>query len=650
MTTNRIDAAGPVDTSRSPLVQLQTLPLGGLSFKPGFWTGVQATNRQVSLKHGYDMLKQAGNFHNFKLAAGAESGHYMGMNFLDEDVYKWLEALAWEMGRATDDELRRMADEVIALISAAQEPSGYLNSYYQVVEPDRKWADLDFGHELYCAGHLFQAAVAFMRALDDGRLLQVACRLADHIASVFGPGKKEGACGHPEVEMALVELYRATGDETYLKLAHFFIDQRGEKRMRGLGANGPEYHQDHVPVREAEEAAGHAVRQMYLANGIADVYMETGEQDLLEVAHRLWRDITSTKMYVTGGVGSRYDGEAFGEAYELPTDQCYCETCAAIGSLMWNWRLLLISGESRYADLIERVLYNGILSSPSLDGRHYFYVNPLMLRSGRYVRLSSNPPQGEALAGRPEWHSVACCPPNVMRLLSSLGHYFVTANDAGLQIHLYASFDANTRLLDNQPVALSVETDYPWQGQIRITLRQSGASPWQLSLRLPEWCQSFDLAVNDLRVQHPVLEKGYILLERSWRPGDVIELNLAMPPFLVESNPRVDATRGCLAIQRGPLVYCLEGCDQEAPGNLLDIQVDADQPLQVQWRDNLLGGIMTVEAAGYLADPGLWQGMLYLPSGKAPSATRRPVRLTAVPYYAWGNRGIGSMRVWIPRA
>jgi DUF1680 family protein len=574
----------------------------------------------------------------------------MGMNFLDEDVYKWLEALAWEMGRATDNELRRMADEVIALVSAAQEPSGYLNSYYQVVEPDRKWADLDFGHELYCAGHLFQAAVAFMRALDDGRLLQVACRLADHIASVFGPGKKEGACGHPEVEMALVELYRATGDETYLKLAQFFIDQRGKKRMRGLGANGPEYHQDHVPVREAEEVAGHAVRQMYLATGIADLYMETGEQALLEAAHRLWRDMTSTKMYVTGGVGSRYDGEAFGEAYELPSDQCYCETCAAIGSLMWNWRLLLISGESRHADLIERVLYNGILSSPSLDGRHYFYVNPLMLRSGRYVRLSSNPPQGETFAGRPEWHSVACCPPNVMRLLSSLEHYFVTANDTGLQIHLYASFDVNTRLVDNQPAALSVETDYPWQGQIRITLQQSGASPWQLGLRLPEWCQAFDLAVNDLRVQHPVLEKGYIWLERSWRPGDVIELNLAMPPFLVESNPRMDATRDCLAIQRGPLVYCLEGFDQEAPANLLDIQIDADQPLQVQWRDNLLGGIMTVEAAGYLADLEFWQGMLYQPSGIASGAIRRPVRLTAVPYFAWGNRGIGSMRVWIPRA
>jgi hypothetical protein len=492
--------------------------------------------------------------------------------------------------------------------------------------------------------------VAFERALGDDRLLKVARRLADHIASVFGPGKREGACGHPEIEMALVELYRATGDETYLKSAQFFIDQRGRKKMRGLGANGPEYHQDHVPVREAGEVAGHAVRQMYLAAGVADLYMETGEQALLEAVQRLWRDMTGTKMYVTGGVGSRYDGEAFGEAYELPSDQCYCETCAAIGSLMWNWRLLLITGQSCYAGLIERTLYNGILSSPGLDGRHYFYVNPLMLRGGHTLRLSSNPPQGETFAGRPEWHDVACCPPNVMRLLCSLEHYCVTVSAGGLQVQQYASLDVDTRLADHQTVALSVETGYPWHGQIRITLRQPGTSSWQLGLRLPEWCRSFDLALNGLPVEHPVLEKGYIVLERRWKRGDVIELTLSMPPFLVEPNPRVDATRDCLAIQRGPVVYCLEGCDQEVPGSLLDVRIDASQPLREQWQDHLLGGIMTVEAAGCLADPEPWQGALYRPAGTPSTATGRPVRLTAVPYYAWANRGIGSMRVWIPRA
>jgi DUF1680 family protein len=370
----------------------------------------------------------------------------------------------------------------------------------------------------------------------------------------------------------------------------------------------------------------------------------------VEAVDRLWQDMTATKMYLTGGVGSRYDGEAFGEAYELPPDQCYCETCAAIGSLMWNWRLLLITGEGRYADLIERTLYNGILSSPSLDGRHFFYANPLMLRSGRHVRLSSNRPQGEDFAGRPEWHSVACCPPNVMRLLASLEHYPVTSNAGGLQIHLYASFDVEAPLPGQHPAGLSVETEYPWQGHVRITVQQSGPDPWQLSLRLPGWCESFDLAVNGLPVQHPLLEKGYILLEQPWKAGDVIDLNLAMPPFLVAPNPRVDAIRDCLAIQRGPLVYCLESCDQEAPENLLDLQIDAGQPLQERWQDNLLGGVMTVEASGYLPGQAARPGELYQPFAETPSVARRPVRLTAIPYYAWGNRGVGGMRVWIPRA
>jgi len=640
--------AGPVDNSRSPYAILRTLPFGSVRITGGFWAVRQETNRKESLRHGYEMLEKAGNFHNLRLAAGRATGLYRGMHFADENVYKWLEAIAWELGNAPDDELQQLADEVIDLVSSAQQPDGYLNSYYQVVEPHRKWTDLDFGHELYCAGHLFQAAIAFKRALGDHRLLRTSQRLVDHIASIFGPGKREGACGHPEVEMALVELYRATRNETCLKLAQFFIDQRGKRRMRGLGANGPEYHQDHVPVREAQEVAGHAVRQMYLLAGATDLYLETGERALLEAIQRLWHDMTTTKMYITGGIGSRYDGEAFGEAYELPPDQCYCETCASIGSLMWNWRLLLLSGESCYADLIERTLYNGILSSPSLDGRHYFYVNPLMLRSGRYVRLSSNSPQGETLAGRPAWHSVACCPPNVMRLLSSLGHYFVTASVAGLQIHLYGTLKISAQISDGQKIVLSVKTDYPWQGYIQITAQETGSNAWELSLRLPEWCKSFDLDLNGHRVQNPRVEKGYLLLKRNWQPGDTVELNMAMAPFLVTPHPRVDAIRGCVAIQRGPIVYCLESCDQETPDNLLDVQIDVNQPLHTVWRDDLLGGLMIVEAAGYLADPQPWQGTLYQPLGNAPHTTRRALRLRAVPYYAWANRGIGSMRVWIP--
>jgi DUF1680 family protein len=641
-------APGPVDTGHSPFVRLQTLPLGAVRFGPGFWAGVQATNHTASLKHGYHMLETAGNFHNFRLAAGLARGEYRGRNFLDSDVYKWLEAVGWELAKGPDEELQGMADEAIRLVVAAQRPDGYLNCYVQVVQPDARWADMDHGHELYCAGYLFQAGVAFFRATGDRRLLDVSCRFADYICTVFGPGKRAAACGHPEVEMALVELYRATGEKRYLEMAQFFIDQRGQGKMAGYASYGPEYHQDHVPLRQAAAAEGHAVRQLYLTAGATDLFLETGERALWDAMLRLWDDIAGSKLYITGGVGSRYDGEAFGDSYELPSDQCYCETCASIADVQWNWRMLLATGESKYADLIERSLYNGILSSPALDGRHYFYVNPLMVRGGRYTRLSSNPPDGEEVSGRPAWHSVACCPPNVMRLFASLEHYFATVGAPGIQIHQYAPMEIGFSSPAGDRVALSIATEYPWQGHIHLTVKETGGAPWQLSLRRPEWCQTATLAVNGERVQQPTLQKGYFMLERAWRAGDSIDLDLAVEPVLVEPNPRVDAARGCLAIQRGPLVYCLESWDQATPGGLLDVELDSGAPLQSYWRGDLLGGVMVVEAGGYVLDLGEWQGRLYKPQGEPAHISRRPVRLTAIPYYAWGNRGIGSMRVWIP--
>ena len=643
-------ALGPVDNSLSTHSVLKTVPYHAVRIKDGFWADRQAINRQVSIKHGYEMLERAGNFHNLRMAAGWEIGNYIGMNFADEDVYKWLEALAWELGNRPDHELQRMADEVITLISAAQQPDGYLDSYYQVVEPHRKWANLDFGHELYCAGHLFQAAIAFHRGVGDDRLLQVSRRLADHINSVFGVGRREGTCGHPEVEMALVEFYRATGESKYLDLAQFFIDQRGKRKMKGMGSLGPEYHQDHVPVRQATEAVGHAVRQMYLLTGVTDLYMETGEQALLEAANRLWQDIIRSKLFVTGGVGSRYDGESFGESYELPPDQCYCETCASIGSLMWNWRLLLITGDSRYSDLIERTLYNGILSSPAFDGRHFFYVNPLMLRSGRSLRQSTNPPDGTSVSGRPEWHYVACCPPNVMRLFSSLSHYLATTGSNGIQIHQYASADVDLVFSPGRRAALSIETGYPWQGRVQLRINESDGSPWRLYLRSPGWCRAITISINGEALDAPEMEAGYLILDRVWQAGDVVQMELSMPPDLIQPNPRVDAVRGCLAIQRGPLIYCLESQDQAGQANLLDVAINPDRPLQARWRDDLLGGLMVVEADGYRLDPEPWKEQLYLPLNQQAGVEMDEVKLVALPYYAWGNRGLSSMRVWIPKA
>ena len=638
-------AKGPVDNSNSAHRSYQVLSNGAVKLTSGFWAERQMRNHKVSLKHAYAMLNKAGNLHNLKMAAGLESGSFRGMNFADENIYKWLEALGWELGRAPDDELQALADEVIVLIAAAQQPDGYLNSYYQVVEPDQKWCDLDFGHELYCAGHLIQAAIAFKRATDDGRLLAIVLHLVHHIETVFGPGKREEACGHPEIEMALVELSRLTGEERYLNLAQFFVDQRGKKKMKGIGANGPEYHQDHVAVREAQGVAGHAVRQMYLATAVADLYMESGEQALLDASHRLWENMTGGKLYITGGVGSRFDGESFGEMYELPVDQCYCETCAAIGNFFWNWRMSLLSGESRYADLMEQLLYNGILSSPSLEGASFFYVNPLMIRNGRYVRLSTNPDGELKTSGRPEWHSVSCCPPNVMRLFASLSNYFATREEGGIQIHQYSNMEISAG--QNR---LMIETEYPWDGRIKISVLDDSDQPWKLSLRVPGWCKAFDLKVNGQAVNgHP--QKGYVAIEQTWRAGDTVELNLAMPAFFIEADPRVDSVRGCVAIQRGPIVYCFEGQDQDANVNLLDVKIDPSQALTSRWQSDLLGGVMILEGTGYQTDRSGWEeNGLYRPLvlGRENGASARQVKLTAIPYYAWGNRGLESMRVWIP--
>jgi DUF1680 family protein len=613
----------------------RTLPLESISLTGGFWLQWQNTNRQVTLAHGYRMLEEAGNLDNFRIAAGLKEGQYRGREFNDSDVYKWLEAVGYELHNHPDAELQQLADEVIDLVAAAQQADGYLDTYYQIAEPGNYWTDLDFGHELYCAGHLFQAAVAYSRATHTTKLLEVAARLADLLCVTFGPDNRQGTSGHPEVEMALVELYRLTGKQAYLDLAEFFIDQRGKGAMRGLGWLGAEYHQDRVPVREASEVEGHAVRAMYLNAGVADLYLETGETALLEALERLWQDMAGAKLFLTGGLGARYEGESFGAPYELPSDQCYCETCAAIGSVMWNWRMLLITGEGRFADLMERTLYNGVLSGLALRGDRFFYMNPLLSRAG-YARQP--------------WYEVACCPPNLMRTLASIGGYFVTHDEMGLQLHLYGNAVFHAEIAPGRPVGLEMETDYPWQGQVMMTIRETDGSTWQLRLRVPEWNQDVVVNINGHLIDEPTVESGYVVIERRWRVGDTIELTMSVDPFLVEANPRVDAIRGTVAIQRGPLVYCLEAADN--PGvDLLDVQLDESSPLQPSWRDDLLaGGVMTVQASGYAAKTDEWRGRLYRRANEKARPPLRPVQLTAIPYYAWANRSAGAMRVWLPRA
>ncbi len=391
------------DTAKRPYARLQAL--SDVTVQSGFWQHKRAVNRESSIPHGYDMLVDSGVLENFRMAAAGEQGEHHGMRFQDSDAYKWIEAAAFELGNQDDDRLRGQMDGLIDLIEAAQCDDGYLNTYYQVTKtPEERWTSVDHDHELYCAGHLIQAAVAHYRCTGSTRLLDITNRLVDHIDSVFGPGKREEAPGHEEIELALADLYTVTGNPRDLRLAQYFLDERGKGTMKGWQFFDSAYYQDRVPVRELDRVEGHAVRALYLASGMADVYLHTGEQALLDSLHRQWHDMTEHKLYVTAAVGARHFDEAFGDAYDLPDESSYCETCAAIASVMWNWRMLLITGEARYADLIERTLYNAFLSGVSLDGKSFFYVNPLSVKESHT---------------RQPWFRCACCPPNVMRLIAS---------------------------------------------------------------------------------------------------------------------------------------------------------------------------------------------------------------------------------------
>lgn len=620
-----------INTTHSPYARLKTLPLKNVSVSGGFWSGRQAINHEVSLKHAFRKLEDSGNFNNLRLAAGSWAGDYAKPVFMDSDIYKWLEAVSYELVNRPDPELEAMADEAIGLLAAAQQVDGYLNSYFQAVEPEKKWQELAMGHELYCAGHLFEAAVAHHRATGKTTLLDIACRFADHIDATFGSGKRDAVPGHPEIELALVELFRESGEQRYLKLAGFFVDQRGQGKMIGRTPFGTDYHQDRVPVREAQIVEGHAVRQLYLLAGVADIYLETGDAALLEAAKRLWLDVTAHKLYLTAGLGARHLGESFGEAYELPNDTAYAETCATIANMMWNWRLLAITGEARHADMIERSLYNGFLSGISLDGQRYFYVNPLSSQGG---------------IERPEWYGCACCPPNVMRQIALLGHYVATTSPAGLQIHQYIASEITADLGGN-PVKVRLETAYPWEGQIRLIVEETGDAPWEIALRIPAWCEEATVQIGDRLSDVSANAGGYVRFKRTWQPGEVVQLNLRLTPRLIQPHPRVDATRGSLAITYGPLVYCFEGVDLPAGVNLSDVRIHSTTPLQAVGRENLLGNIVEIKAHGAVEDLSGWEDTLYRASASV-NPSYQDLELTAIPYYAWANRGPGTMRVWLP--
>jgi uncharacterized protein len=596
---------------------MQPLGLDDAVVEDGFWAERRRLNRDKLIPDGLERLEAAGNLHNLRAAAGREDGPFRGLVFMDSDVYKWLEAVGWE------PQLAARADELIAVIAAAQEADGYLNSHYQLMRaPEERFGNLAWDHELYCCGHLIQAAIAHARGRGDETLLAVARRFADHVDSVFGPGRRDGTPGHPELETALVELYRLTRERRYLDLAGFFVDQRGHGLLQPASF-GSSYFPDHVPVREQTEIAGHAVRALYLAAGVTDLYLETGEERLLEVMRAQWEDMAGGKTYLTGGVGAHHRDEAFGVAYELPPDRCYGETCAAIASIMWNWRMLLATGDVRHAELIERTLYNGFLAGLALDGGGYAYVNPLQVREG-------------AAHPRYPWFPCACCPPNVMRLLASLPSYLATGDGEGLQIHQYAG--ATLRAGD---AAVRVHTEYPWEGRVEVEVLEAPAHEWTLSLRVPAWCAG-------ARVDGAPVAPGYARMTPS--SGDRVLLELPMPPRLTAPHPRIDAVRGCLAIERGPLVCCVEAADAPAGVSIDDVLLEPGAPLEDAPRPELLGGIVAVSATGrHRKATGFEAAWPYGPAdGDNGRADGPPVSLLAVPYALWGNRGEGAMRVWTP--
>ncbi len=622
-----------VDTARSLHARLHTLDLQSARVSGGFWHQRQRINRQSSLRHAFDRLEASGNFNNLLLVLGAGQGTYREPLFMDSDIYKWLEAVGYALGAQPDADLRAKADYAIDLLARAQRPDGYLNSYYQVLKPDRIWQELAHGHELYCAGHLMEAAVAFKRGTGDDSLLTVARKFADLIAREFGPDGRDGPPGHPEVELALVELARATGERRFTALADFFLERRGRGSLSGPKMFTDGYYQDRVPVRDAVELEGHAVRQLYLTSGMTDVYLETGDDRLWQALMRLWADLATRKLHVTGGVGARHYGEAFGQAYELPNDTTYCETCAAIANVMWNWRLLLATGESRYADMLERSLYNSVLSGVSLDGARYFYENPLASPGG---------------LERPDWYGCACCPPNLMRLIALIAHYAVTHDAAGIQVHQFLSGEFQCTG-DFGHCVLHTETAYPHAGQITLTFVEAPATPCALSLRIPAWTRGGTrVEVNGVPAATEHEAQGYHVLQRRWQSGDQVRFTLDLTPRLTVANPRVDATRGAFALERGPLVYCLEAADNGAVTSLADLQLDPGAPLRENFQPDLLGGVHTVTAQGWATDAGTWAESLY--HTFPPTQARQPATLTAVPYYAWANRGAGGMQVWIPQA
>jgi uncharacterized protein len=625
------------------------LPIAHVAIADSFWAPRLQVNRERTIPHIYRQCKETGRVDAFRpdwqpgpdiVARGPWGGSHV--MFWDSDVAKWIEAASYSLATHPDPQLDALLDQVIALIAQAQHADGYLNTWFTAVDPENRWKNLRDWHELYCAGHMIEAGVAHEQATGKRALLDVVCRYANYIASLFGaaPDQRRGYCGHPEIELALVKLAQATGERRYLELSRYFVDERGQQPhyfgreavARGVDpaafwARSYEYNQSHRPVREQREVVGHAVRAVYLYSAMADLAGEYGDASLRAACQDLWRHLTTRRMYVMGGIGTSRHNEGFTSDYDLPNQSAYAETCAAIGLVFWAQRMLTLDLDRRYTDVLELALYNAVLSGVSLDGEAFFYDNPLSSDGAHH---------------RQAWFSCPCCPPNLARLLASLGKYVYAQSAADAVVHLYVQGSGQFHF-EGQPVTLRQETRYPWDGAVTIRVDLEQPARFGLRLRIPGWCAAPRLTVNGAAIDAAAtLEQGYIGIERTWQDGDQIALDLPMPVERVYAHPDVAADVGCVALQRGPIVYCVEQADQRVP--LQRIVLPDTAELICREEPDLLGGVVVLAGTAAALDDAGWEDLLY----RTRRPTTRPVEIRAIPYYAWDNREPGSMRVWIP--
>jgi DUF1680 family protein len=623
---------------------VKPVPFTDVQFSDDFWLPRMETNRKVTIPYAFEQCKETGRIKNFEIAGGtAEGGFCSAYPFDDSDVYKIIEGPSYSLKVYPDPELEKYLDELIAKIGAAQEDDGYLYTARTIfpeppkvrwVDTKERWDNMYLGHELYNAGHMYEAAVAHFQATGKRTFLDIAIKNADLIESVFGPGKKTGVPGHQEIEIGLVKLYRVTGEKKYLDLARFFLDERGYPHERKLYG---EYSQDHMPVIEQTEPVGHAVRAGYMYSGMTDVAALTEDEAYRKALETLWNNVVSKKMYLTGGIGSQSGGESFGEDYELPNATAYCETCAAIAHAFWNHRMFLLTGDAKYLDILERVLYNGILSGIALTGDLFFYTNPL---------------ESHGQHARSPWFTCACCPSNVTRFVPSVPGYVYATQGDDLFINLFVDSEAKIQT-DSQIIKIKQETAYPWDGSIKITLDTEESKTFTLAIRIPGWArnqpvpsdlyrymdssdQKASVSVNG-ESYDDMLEKGFVRISRKWKSGDTIDIKLPLSIRRVLSHENVEENAGKVALERGPLAYCAEWVDNH--GYVSNLVLEGEAQLKPEKREDLFNGVVVLN--------GKITALKYAEDSK--TAVKAEQGFTAIPYYAWAHRGKGEMAVWIAR-